>query len=233
LVAATGANRSHTLWGAAAVLSFVVASGSAALAVWPALSSTVSSPEGRPKHAAAGPVAVESGASQQRPTTSSRTAVPSQALPGKPTALRLPDGTRVAVRAVPTLRNGLLAVPPDIRTAGWWDGGSRVGDPFGALVIAGHVDSATQGLGPFAELLSARRGDLVRIWSRQLRETFRIRTVEVVAKSDLPNRSDVFAPSGGLRLVLITCSGPYDPSAGGYQNLAVLTAQPVNLVSLN
>ncbi|MDQ3103817.1 MAG: hypothetical protein M3Q87_01100 [Actinomycetota bacterium] len=39
-------------------------------------------------------------------------------------------------------------------------------------------------------------------------------------------RGDIFAGSGPLRLVLITCAGSYDPQRGGYQDLAVVTARP-------
>ena len=82
----------------------------------------------------------------------------SQVVPEAPRTLRLPGGTTVRVRAVGTRRDGRLAVPKDVRTAGWWRGGSRVGDPFGAVLVAGHVDSRTQGLGAYAELLTVRRG---------------------------------------------------------------------------
>ena len=71
-------------------------------------------------------------------------------------SVRLPSGTSVDVDAVSTTSDGLLDVPDDIRTAGWWRGGSRIGDPFGSTLIAAHIDSRTQGLGPYAELLRVR-----------------------------------------------------------------------------
>ena len=41
---------------------------------------------------------------------------------------------------------------------GWWDGSARAGEPFGSTVIAGHVDSATEGIGFFARLLQDQGG---------------------------------------------------------------------------
>ena len=81
--------------------------------------------------------------------------------PEAPVQVRLPSGTTVPVVAVNTTADGVLDVPEDIRTAGWWRGGSRLGDPFGPTVIAAHIDSRTQGLGPVrrAAQRRARRPD--------------------------------------------------------------------------
>jgi len=157
-----------------------------------------------------------------------REAVPagSQINPERPDLIVLPSGTRVRVRLASTLRNGTFAVPANIDAAGWWDGGARIGDPFGAILIAGHVDSAVQGLGPFAELLGVGTGDPVVLESRQLRQAFVIRSVALLPKAELAEQSGLFAVDGAPRLILVTCAGPFDADAGGYQNLAVVTATP-------
>ena len=55
------------------------------------------------------------------------------ALPAEPPVLAtLPSGREVHVRSVGTTAAGLLDVPTDIGQAGWWRGGSRLGDPFGS-----------------------------------------------------------------------------------------------------
>jgi hypothetical protein len=82
-------------------------------------------------------------------------------VPQPPTGIRLPKGLRLAVRAVGTRHNGLLDVPDDIRWPAGGGGGSKLGDPFGSSLVAAHVDSRTQGLGPFASLLGVRPGDRV------------------------------------------------------------------------
>ena len=103
--------------------------------------------------------------------------------------MRLPGGTTVRVRAVGTRRDGRLAVPEDVRSAGWWRGGSRVGDPFGAMLVAGHVDSRTQGLGAYAELLTVRRGQEVVVGTDSLRQTYLIRSLRLVPQAPLSARS--------------------------------------------
>ena len=50
----------------------------------------------------------------------------------------------------------MLRVPENVRHVGWWDGSAYAGDPFGTTVIAGHVDSASEGLGFFARLRRSR-----------------------------------------------------------------------------
>ena len=148
-------------------------------------------------------------------------------VPEPPTGIRLPNGLRIAVRAVGTRRNGLLDVPDDIRVAGWWKGGSRLGDPFGSSLVAAHVDSTTQGLGPFASLLGVRPGDRVRLWSRGLQQTFAVTSLRLRPRRTIGSGAYLHSPAGPPRLTLVTCAGPYDAARGGYQNLAVITARPL------
>jgi hypothetical protein len=147
-------------------------------------------------------------------------------VPEPPTWIRLPHGHLIRIQAVGTTRNRFLDVPLDVGVAGWWDGGSRVGDPFGSTLVAAHVDSRTQGLGPFAGLLTVRPGDRVRVWSDGLRQTFRIRTRRLRPQGTIGPGSWLHSPDGPRRLTLVTCAGPYDPAEGGYQNLAVIVAEP-------
>lgn len=143
-----------------------------------------------------------------------------------PDTVALPSSRTVPVRAVSTTRDGTLDVPDDIRKAGWWRGGSRLADPFGSTLIAGHIDSTTQGLGPFAELLQAQDGDRVEVSSRGLVQTFVVRSLELVPRTSVSTLPSIFGPSGDRRLVLVTCAPPFDRANGGYQNLALVTAVP-------
>jgi hypothetical protein len=147
--------------------------------------------------------------------------------PERPTTARLPSGAVVPIRAVSARADGRLDIPDDIRTAGWWRGGSRLGDPFGSTLLAAHIDSATQGLGPYAELLSVRPEQLVVLTSATLEQTFEVRSLRLVAQGSLAGERWIFAPRGPRRLTLVTCAPPYDASLGGYQNLAVVTATPI------
>lgn len=147
--------------------------------------------------------------------------------PQRPVAVRLPSGAVVPVRRAGTTRTGLLDVPADTRAAGWWTGGSRVGDPFGSTLLAAHVDSRSQGLGPFAELLGLKGGERLRLDSAGLTQDFEVRSLRLVPQGPLTRRTGLFAAAGSRRLVLVTCAPPYVPGRGGYQNLAVVTARPV------
>ncbi len=144
-----------------------------------------------------------------------------------PRTVTLPSGRTVAISAVGTTAAGLLDVPADVDVAGWWRGGARLGDPFGSILLAAHVDSRTEGLGPFAELLTAGRGTRVSLTSSGLAQTFVIRSRRLLPQGSLAGDSWIFAPSGTSRLTLVTCAPPYDVAHGGYQKLAVVTAVPL------
>ena len=145
--------------------------------------------------------------------------------PEAPREIRLPSGKTLPVRSVSTRPDGLLDVPADVRTAGWWRGGSRLGDPFGATLIAAHIDSETQGLGPYVELLRVERKDEITVRSAHLVQHFRVTSLRLVPRTSLAGVTDIFSASGPRRLVMVTCAGPFDPDRGGYQNLAIVTAR--------
>lgn len=153
-------------------------------------------------------------------------AAPSQVDAERPQLLTLSSGTEMSVKVSATATTGELKIPTDINQAGWWDGGSRLGDPFGAIVIAAHVDSFTQGIGRFAELLSMQPGDAVRVDSRHLSQSFRVVSARLVPKTSVNATSSVYSAQGPARLVLITCGGAYDPALGGYQSNMVVIAVP-------
>lgn len=144
----------------------------------------------------------------------------------RPVSVTFPSGLVLPVDAAETLPDGALAVPQDTHRAGWWTGSSRLGDPFGSVVLAAHVDSFTQGVGPAVELLSARPGDRVRLAGRHLTQEYVITSVRLVPQADLRRQSVVFSAAGDRRLVLITCGGRYDASLGGYQDNVVVVARP-------
>jgi sortase family protein len=151
--------------------------------------------------------------------------------PEVPTRMMLPNGTVVPIRAVGTAADGSLDVPDDIRVAGWWRGGARLGDPFGSTLVAAHVDSYTQGLGPYASLLAVRAGQRIGVSSAHLSQTFAVVSLRVWPRASLGRHPGIFSARGARRLTLVTCSGPFLAEHGGYQNLAVITARPLHAVS--
>lgn len=150
-----------------------------------------------------------------------------QASPPRPTRVSLGRlGIDAPVAAVGIdLRAGALDVPVDIRRTGWWRDGAAPGDPRGAVLIAGHVDSAARGPGAFFRLKDARAGDRVQVRTADGRaRSYRVTSVRTVLKGRLP--TDVYSLKGRSRLVLVTCGGPFDPAAGRYVDNIVVTAVP-------
>jgi sortase (surface protein transpeptidase) len=148
-----------------------------------------------------------------------------------PLQLRIPaievDTTVVTVGLEP---DGAMEIPADVRTVGWYDpiaGAGVAPGEAGTAVIAGHVDSRTQGRGAFWLLRDLTPGDLVEVvhvdgtvsqW--QIEEVIRY------PKTDVPI-ADIFTFDGPSRLALITCGGEFDRSSGSYLDNYVVTAVPV------
>ena len=145
-----------------------------------------------------------------------------------PTGVRIASlGINAPVSAVGIdIPRGVLAVPPSIHRTGWWKDGAAPGARSGSILIAGHVDSATAGVGAFFKLKDATSGARVTVTNAAGR-TFAYRVVSVrdYAKRDLP--VGVYSLRGGPRLVLVTCGGPFIASEGHYRDNVVVTAVPV------
>ncbi len=146
----------------------------------------------------------------------------------EPRAVRLPGSGWLDVAAVGTQVDGLLDVPADVNKIGWWEGGARIGDPFGSVLLAGHVDSATQGLGPSSTLLTADEGARVSVRTGASTTRWQISSRHLVPIDELGQHPRVLSPQGPARLTLVTCAPPFVESRGGYQNLAVVEALPVD-----
>lgn len=138
----------------------------------------------------------------------------------------LSGGAAAVVEPAATV-DGELKVPENVQHVGWWDGSAEAGDPFGTTVIAGHVDSATKGLGFFSRLLEVEKGQVVNVRHGKHQARYRISSVRTVKKQALATSSSAFDQLGDHRLVLITCGGAYRADRGGYDSNVVVTARPL------
>ena len=84
--------------------------------------------------------------------------------------------------------DGLLKVPENVQHVGWWDGSAQAGEPFGSTVIAGHVDSATEGIGFFARLRSIKVGEMVTLRAGSHWLKYRVTSVREVAETGAGDR---------------------------------------------
>lgn len=193
--------------------------------------------------AAAGPAATDPAATNPAPTSPAATtpaprpparttpkprprATPTVPPPAPPARFRL-SGARVGAPVVPVgvRPDGELRVPEAPREVGWWVGSAPAGAARGSTVLVGHVDSARDGIGTFAALRDVAVGARV-----ELADAFggthpyRVEARRTYPKYALPR--DVFRVGGDARLVLITCGGPFDSSAGRYRDNVVVYAVP-------
>lgn len=158
---------------------------------------------------------------------------------GDPAVAAAPDRTRVPTRLqIPDLSvdatvvpvgvdtRGDLAIPEDVDTVGWYRFGPAPGAASGSVVLAGHVDSATQGVGAMRAMWSAAPGMTVTVSSGDGAPVrYRVVSREIFVKGQVPLAS-LFSTGGSARLTLITCGGPFDEQTRSYVDNVVVTAVP-------
>jgi hypothetical protein len=161
------------------------------------------------------------------PPTTAPPPAPAPASTVKPTRVRLAArGIDAPVYGVDIdTRSGALAIPKDIDRVGWWRDGAAPGSPTGAILLAGHIDSAKRGAGAFYALKNARRGDTVTVTSDDGKvRDYRVTTMQRVRKAELP--ASIYSRTGRRRLVLVTCGGPFNAALGHYRDNLIVTALP-------
>jgi LPXTG-site transpeptidase (sortase) family protein len=167
------------------------------------------------------------GRSSVAPARQGRPAA-SQRIEFIPEKLTLPGNASAAVLPAATV-DGLLKVPENVKHVGWWDGSAQAGEPFGSTVIAGHVDSATEGIGFFARLLRIKVGNTVTLRAGSHLLKYRVIAVRKVARKALATDSQAFQQTGPHRVVLITCTGNYHRERGGYDSNLVVIGKPIGV----
>lgn len=144
-------------------------------------------------------------------------------LSGPPTLLYIPSiGVITTLESLDLDTTGQLEPPKDYAKAGWWAQGIAPGDP-GPAVIAGHVDSAAQGPAVFFRLHALVPGATVEVQRSGHTIVFRVTAVEQYAKDAFPT-DQVYQPTPGAELRLITCGGTFDQSRLSYRDNIVVYA---------
>jgi sortase (surface protein transpeptidase) len=120
---------------------------------------------------------------------------------------------------------GVLVPPSDFAQAGWFSAGTVPGD-VGPAVIAGHVDDRT-GPAVFYRLEDLAAGDTVQVLRSDGRTVdFGVTRVATYPKDDFPT-AEVYGPTTGAELRLITCGGTFDTSRRSYRDNVVVYARQV------
>ena len=174
------------------------------------------------------------------PATFGPATATAEAVTGAPTrapaAAHRPLGSPPGQLSLPTLNvqapveqevttKGVLGVPDDPAHVGWWTGSARPGALVGSVVLDGHVDSATRGLGALHQLTTLRSGDPVIVRAVDgTRWRYRVYARQSYSKQQ-PLPANLFTRTGPDRLVMITCGGAFDASTRHYEaNVVVLAS---------
>lgn len=129
------------------------------------------------------------------------------------------------VKRVGVTKDGDMELPETVKEVGWYRFGPHPSSPRGTTVLAAHVDTRAEGLGPFSRLRAAEKGDEVTIVDEAGRKhAYRVADVTSLSKKKI-DWDQVFDRRGNPRLVMVTCGGAYDQN-GGYRDNVLVTAFP-------
>ena len=142
-----------------------------------------------------------------------------------PVRIALPDlGIDMEIEAEGIDQEGAMALPKNAATAGWYRFGPGLRETAGATVIAAHVDSPHDGVGPFSRLKDAAVGSLVNVSADDgSTVAYTVTEVRSVGKIGAP-MAEVFDRAGSPRLTLVTCDGVFDYDTGHYVDNVIVTA---------
>ena len=174
------------------------------------------------------------GMTAAHPAAGRRSRAAGQPAAGPDVAVRVP--VRLLIPAIgvsaPVLPTGVqaggsLAIPPDPSDVGWWAGGGFPGEPTGAVILVGHINSAALGPGALLRLQDVRPGMVITVMASGQAYRYRVVALRAYAKTSLPVAA-VFGQQVAPRLVIVSCGGPFDASTGHYLDNIVAYAVPLD-----
>ena len=126
---------------------------------------------------------------------------------------------------------GAMALPANAAEAGWYRYSPGLAASKGATVIAAHIDSRHDGIGPFSRLKNATAGDAITVYgSDGSTVAYTVTQLQQVGKIDAP-MAEVFDTSGAPRLSMVTCGGVFNSQTGHYLDNVIVTATAVAVTS--
>jgi hypothetical protein len=140
-----------------------------------------------------------------------------------PTHIKIPKiGVDAGLVQLDERPDGTIQVPADWNTPGWYARGPAPGEN-GPAIILGHLDSFT-GPAVFWQLSSLEPGDPIEI-DRQdgSHLTFSVSRTATFSVDSFPTK-EVYGPSSGPQLRLITCGGDYSLARHQYLSNVVAFA---------
>ena len=132
-------------------------------------------------------------------------------------------GINAAVEEVGDTQSGAVATPKKISDVGWYRSGVVPGNP-GNAVFVGHVNNTLTKAGVFEHLADLRTGDRIFVLDAKGNALqFAVTKIEDYTNGTAPLHA-IFSKEGAPGLVLITCSGDWDPRVRSYEKRLVVYA---------
>ncbi|NTV39417.1 MAG: class F sortase [Demequinaceae bacterium] len=132
-------------------------------------------------------------------------------------------GLDMAVTALGLAPDGSMALNDRADTAAWYKYGAVPGQRDGAALIAAHVASVVDGIGPFSRLADLRQGDTVTVtMSDGSEEPFAVVKRQRISKQEV-DYAAITEESPGM-LILVTCGGNWDPQNRHYDDNVIVWA---------
>ena len=120
--------------------------------------------------------------------------------------------------------DGSMEIPHDVQEIGWYEVQGVLPGDDGTAVLAGHVDSRSQGPGAFYDLRHLDVGAAVTISDGDQEQEWVVTARRSYDKDHIPI-DEIFVDHGAPRLVLITCGGAFDRTARSYTDNIVVYAE--------
>ncbi len=156
----------------------------------------------------------------------SPSALPQMTAVAVPVRLQIPAlGVSAAIVSVGVAADGGLGIPADPSVVGWWAGGGSPGQPSGATVLTGHIDSAVSGPGALFRLQDVRPGATVIVTADGHTYRYVVQATRAYLKTQLPAAA-IFNQQVTPRLIIVSCGGPFDANTGHYLDNIVAYALP-------
>lgn len=132
-------------------------------------------------------------------------------------------GVDMPVTALGLAPDGSMALNERADTAAWYRHGGLPGDRGSAALIAAHVSSDVDGVGPFSLLPGVKGGDSVTVaMSDGSEEQFTVVRLEQISKQTI-DYDAITTESPGM-LILVTCGGEWDPLNRHYDDNVLVWA---------
>jgi LPXTG-site transpeptidase (sortase) family protein len=125
-----------------------------------------------------------------------QTAIQAGGLDG-PYRLRIPRiGVDAPIVPIQSNEQRVLNPPRDPRIAGWWSDGAAPGERQGSAVVVGHT-VRNRGGGVFDDIGDLSRGDAVEVKGSDSTLTYRVKSIDVLSKSEFArDAQEIFAQTG-------------------------------------